>query len=73
MAFCVSVLSSAVSVALAALTLLAPLRVAASTAFCRRVLFSIICPISKANADNAITINALTDPSWRLGVEVNGR
>ncbi|MNR35006.1 hypothetical protein D3C85_1528230 [compost metagenome] len=58
---------------------MAPLRAAASTAFCRRVLFSIICPPSKANAAimaiaaNAITINTLTDPSWRLGVEVNGR
>ncbi|MNG22081.1 hypothetical protein D3C84_1065290 [compost metagenome] len=26
-----------------------------------------------AIAANAITINTLTDPSWRLGVEVNGR
>ncbi|MNQ97196.1 hypothetical protein D3C85_1128300 [compost metagenome] len=89
LAFCISVLSAAVRVAAEMVTMLAPpsiwlrvlapLRAAASTAFCRRVLFNNMWLTSRAKpatmkiAAKANTINTLTDPSWRLGVEVNGR
>ncbi|MNP50070.1 hypothetical protein D3C76_1443060 [compost metagenome] len=53
------------------LRVLAPPKAAASTAFCRRVLFSSMCPPSRANAaimeiaTRAITISTLTAPPWR--------
>ncbi|MNF76122.1 hypothetical protein D3C84_582250 [compost metagenome] len=75
LAFRVRVLRAALCVRVAApvvpdtiMSVLAPLSAAASTAFCRRVLFTSICPPSSAKAPistmaaKAIMVSTATDP-----------